>query len=498
MSNRSSHSLRHADLLVTSIGCLVGAAATASPLQFDVASAWDGWSRPGRVTETVLRLQSQDRVRAELTITSGGQVIHSTVQLAPGAQVRLSVPVQATERIAVKVAPAGMNHERREIGLSLSEAPLLAWVAPGVPAQPTAGFHVIEFDASALPDNAAAYSSIDALVIDRAQVGAITEGQLAALLSFMASCGRTVLISETPSAAGLLQGAVGCGGRNFAEATSADTALASLDRILGSTEAELPHATSLGALGGHELETWYLAVAVLAVGIAATALAGIFSTSLATAVLVPALATAAGLLFMQSRPVDARLLVWAETRSNDRLAQYRGLQRATSPRRGDVDVPVLAVLAEPHACNAGKPSVWSWDAEGRRYTSARFAGRLFATASLCYAGSFPVTRNAVARMSAPGRVELRNPGPASWPPGALVWDGRLHSMPALAPDAALALNAEAGEQPANVVERQAIARTPLDRLAILWPLDLQSVNQAPPDAQAWLLQVGAPTGPVRR
>ena len=179
----------------------------------------------------------------------------------------------------------------------------------------------------------------------------------------MASCGRTVLISETPSAAGLLQGAVGCGGRNFAEATSADAALASLNRILDSTEAELPHATSLGTLGGHELETWYLAVAVLAVGMAAMALAGIFSTSLATAVLVPALATAAGLWFMQSRPVDARLLVWAETRSNDRLAQYRGLQRATSSRRDDIDVPVLAVLAQPQACNAGKPAAWSWDAE---------------------------------------------------------------------------------------------------------------------------------------
>ena len=231
------------------------------------------------------------------------------MQLAPGQQTRLVVPVQATERITAVVAPAGMQQERREIGLSLAEAPLLAWVAPAAPAQSTAGFHVIEFDASALPENAAAYSSIDALVIDRALVGAITERQLAALLSFMASCGRTVLIGSTPSAAGLLQGAVGCGGRNFAEATSTDSALASLNRLVDSTEAELPRATSLGTLGGHELETWYLAVAVLAVGVAAMALAGIFSTSLATAVLVPALATAAGLWFMQSRPVDAQLLV---------------------------------------------------------------------------------------------------------------------------------------------------------------------------------------------
>ena len=67
------------------------------------------------------------------------------------------------------------------------------------------------------------------------------------------------------------------------------------------------------------------------------------------------------------------------------------------------------------------------------------------------------------------------------------------------PDAALSLNAEPGAQPATVVERQAIARTPIDTLAILWPLDLQSVDQAPPGAQAWLLlQVGALPEPVQR
>ncbi len=296
-----------------------------------------------------------------------------------------------------------------------------------------------------------------------------------------------------------MQGAVGCGGRNYAEATSADLAIASLNRILDSTEAELPRATSLGTLAGHELETWYLAVAVLAVGMAAMALAGIFSTLLVTAVVVPALATAAGLYFMQSRPLDAQLLVWAETRSNDRLAQYRGLQRATSSRRGDIDLPVLAVLAEPQACGVGRPSTWSWDANGHRYTTARFAGRLFATTALCYSGSFPVTRDAVVRTKAAGSVELRNPGPAAWPPGKLVREGRLHAMPALAPDAALALTAEPGAQPATGVERQAIARTPFDRLAILWPLDLQSVDQAPPGAQAWLLlQFGAQPEPVRR
>jgi hypothetical protein len=450
------------------------------------------------VTEVDLRLQSQARVTAELTLTAGTQVIRSAVELMPGEPVRLAIPAPASERIVAAIAAAGTQPQRREVGLSLSEAPLLAWVAPAMPAQGGTGFHVIQFDAHALPDNAGAYASIDALVIDRALIDAITESQVAALLSFMASCGRTVLIGDVPSAATLLSGAAGCGGRNFAEASSADTALVSLNRILDSTQPEPPRAASLGTPGDYALDAWYLAVAVLAAGTAAIALAAIFSSSLVVAVLVPLLAAAGGLWFMQSRPADARLLVWAEARSGDRLAQYSGMQRVTSYRHGDVHVPVLALLQEPRPCDAGKPSSWSWDARGRRYTSARFDGRLFAAVALCYSGSFPVTRDAAARLEAPGRIALRNPGPAAWPAGTLAWDGRLHPVPVVASGATLALNDGSGRRPASVAERQAIARTPVDGLAILWPLNLQSVDEAPTDGQAWLLlQVRDQAGQVQ-
>ncbi len=486
--------MRRPGLLLTAIGCLAATATPAATLQLDVAAAWGGWSRPGRITETELRLRSSSRTNAEVTLTAGGQVIQSTVHLEPGEPARLSVPVQATERLTVQVAATAMSPQQAEIGLSLSEAPLLAWAGPALSAQPVAGFHAVEFDAGALPRNAAAYSSIDALVIDHTVIDALAEDQLAALLSFMAGCGRTVLISDASGAAALLQGAVGCGGRQFAVAVSAEDARASLGRILDSAQDPLPRAVTLAGLGEHELDVWYLVVAVLAVCLAAMALAAIFSVSLATAVLVPAVAAAASLAFVQSRPASTRLTVWAETRSNDRLAQYRGLQRITSPRRGVVDVPVMAVLAEPQACNAADHSTWSWDAERHRFTSARVAGRLFATASLCYSGAFPVTRAAVSRGDATGRVALRNAGPAAWPAGTLVWDRRLQSMPALAAGGELLLRAEQGTPPASAAARQAIARTPIDGMAILWPLDLQVVDPAPTAAQAWLLlQVGHPT-----
>ena len=487
MTHRRRCFLRHAAWLVTSVGGLAGAAATAAPLQLDLAGAWGGWSRPGRVTEAELLLLSPERTNADVTITAEAQVVRAQVQLAPGEPVRLAVPVPAAERIVATVVPDGMPAQQRELGLSLAETPVLAWVAPAGPPQPVAGFHVVAVDASALPENGAAYASIDALVVDRSVIGTLSERQLSALLSFMASCGRTVLISEAPAPGGMLRGAVGCGGRNFLQAGNADTALLSLGEILESPPADLPHPSAIDALGGHDFGPWSAAVAVLALGLAAIALAAIFSGSLITALLVPALAAAAALLFMQSRPQDPQWLVWAETRGSDGVAQYRGLQRLAASRRGDVELLLPAVLSDPQACNARGPSAWTWDVAERRYTAARFPGRLFATAALCYAGSFPVTREAIAHEDAAGNVGLRNPGPAAWPAGTLVRDSRVHALPALAPGASIALRTRPGAQPANAVERLAIARTPFDGLGIYWPLDLQSVSQTSRVAQAWLL-----------
>lgn len=488
--------MRRLRQLLTVIGCLAwAAAALSSPLQVEATSAWGGWSRPGRTTEVGLRLTSPSRTTAQVTITSGGQEVHSSVNLEPGEPLSLSVPVRASERVTARIAPDGVGRPQADVALALSEAPLLAWAAPALSPQTVAGFNVVPFDADALPHNAAAYSSIDALVVDRAVVDALDADQLAALLSFMAGCGRTVLVSEDDTGgAAMLQGAVGCSRRAFAAANSAATALEGLARVLDSPQAEPPAATTLRALGGRGLEVWHLAVAVLAVCLAAIALAGVFSATLAAAIIVPALASAGALVLLQSRAADTELMVWAETRSNDGLAQYRALQHLSSPRRGSIEMQVMPVLTEPQACNAGEHSVWSWDAQARRFVSTRIAARLFATASLCYSGAFPVTRAALARTEAAGRLALSNPGPATWPEGTLVWEGRLQPLPPLAASGKLRLRADQGTAPVSAATRQAVARTPIGAAAVLWPLDLRVVRTAPTTSHAWLLLQLAPAG----
>jgi hypothetical protein len=458
-----------------------------------VIPAWDGWSRPGRITEVEVRLRSQQRESAEVRVTSGGSSVRTHVALEPGQSSSISVPVRATEAITVHTGSDARRGGTREVRLALSESPLLAWVAPEGDASAFPGFHVVPFDPAKLPRTASAYSSIDALVIDRRLLPSLAQDQFAALLSYVAGCGRTVLVGASPEDIGLFRTAVGCSGRAFAAVASAREAGPELGRILAAPSDGPPEAISLSAIDGPDLRPWYLVVTLLAVCAAAMVLAGIFSTSLPIAVIVPALLAAGVLGFVQTRPPDSRLTVWAESGSSERLAQYRGLQRAVALGRGKIEMPVLAALAWPQSCRADDPTAWSWDAAGRRFSSAQFQGRLFSSASLCYSGEFPVARSAAARPAAAGRIALSNTGPSTLPTGVLAWNGRLFPIAALRPGEEIELAPHGGARAQGGAQGLALTRTPLDAQAILWPLELRRVPDAPAQSQAWLLvRVGPP------
>jgi hypothetical protein len=290
--------------------------------------------------------------------------------------------VRAAEAITVRSAVAGRANETRDVRLALSEAPLLAWVAPDAMAGPIAGFHAVTFDPAKLPRTAPAYSSIDALVIDRRMLHALAQQQLAALLSYVAGCGRTILIGASPEEVGLFGTAVGCNGRSFSAVASPAEVGAALELLLATIVQEPPAPVSLSAVPGPDLRAWYLVVTLLAVSAAATVVAGIFSSSVIVAVVVPALLAVGMLGFVQTRALDSRLTIWAESGAGERLAHYRGLQQATALGRGRVEVPVLAALARPQSCQPDDQVAWSWDAKARRFATAQFEGRLFYRASL--------------------------------------------------------------------------------------------------------------------
>jgi hypothetical protein len=339
-----------------------------------------------------------------------------------------------------------------------------------------------------LPRTAAAYSSIDALVIDRRLMSSLDQQQLSALLSHVAGCGRTIVVSPaSPADEGLFRAAVGCGGLHFATVTSAGEVASRLAAIVAAPVAMPLAAPSLAAVMGPDLSVWYAVTALLSVCAAAIVIGAVFTPSLAAAIAVPALLATGSLWFVQARAPQSRLTVWAEAGVGERVAQYRGLLQASESRRGNVRIPVPDTLARPRTCHDDQSVTWEWGAGARRFSAVQVDGRLFGRATLCFAGEFPVARAAVIRSAADGRMTLGNAGGSSLPPGILAWHGGLLPFAALQPAAEITLDPGSVAGATSGAQGFALSRTPPDAQSILWPLDLGRVQHAPVQSQAWLL-----------
>jgi hypothetical protein len=473
-------------LLVVGVG-LAGTAQAADPLEVEVVPAWHGWSRPGRLTEAEVRVRSQRSGAVDVVLASDGARVRTRLTLDAGQASVNHIPLRAAETIAVTVRRSGKQRASLESRLSLSESPLLAWASPLPLGGPFAGFHAVAVEPTDLPRTAAAYSSIDALVIDRRIMASLGQQQLAALLSYVAGCGRTVVISRSsPADEGLFRAAVGCGGRGFATVAApaeVGPSLAAMRAIPAASSLDTP---ALARVTGPDLRGWYSVATVLVVCAAAIVTAGIFTSSPALAVSLPALLATAALWFMQARAPESRLVVWAESGTGERVAQYRGLLQSSLLRRGRATLAVPATLSTPQACRGDDHASWSWDAAARRFSAAQVDGRLFGRASLCFAGEFPVARAVVVRSAGDGRMALRNSGDSRLPAGVLSWNGSVYPFVALRPDEEVTFGPDRGARATDGAQDLALSRTPLDAQSILWPLDLGRVQNAPAQSQAWL------------
>jgi hypothetical protein len=477
--------VRAALVLLGLLAAAAPAARAATTAAVEAVPAWQGWSRPGRSTELDVRVSGQGD--AALTVASDAQRIVTAAAVSADRPARLRVPVTAAPTVTVSAAVDHGAPVTVTAVLSLSESPLLAWVASRDEAAPSlAGFRILSLTPMALPGNVAAYASVDALVISAGTLSALDEEQMVALLGHVATCGRTVLVGADPDTAALFAAGAGCGGRALGVVADTSDAGAVLAGLLQQAPRELPRAGSLAALSGADLTSWHLVVATLAGCAALLLLGAVFTSSLPLLVILAGTLALAATCFVQSRPTAARLAVWAEAGAGERLAQYGTVQRATVQRRGAAVVDLHAELAAPTLCRERRDATWHWDAAKRRFARITVPGRLFDSVSLCYSGSFPVARSAALHVI-DGRAVLRNTGPSEWPPGQLLWRGTVRALPGVAPGTDFELVSDVADGAPNAVERLALSRTSPDDAALLWPLDLGTVAGAPAHSQAWLL-----------
>ena len=470
------------------------APAAGADAQVELTPALGGWSRPGRTTEIGVRIRAGTATRGTLAVAAGPQTVRAGIELGAGETLRLDMPVASAATLEATVDLEGGPSERRSIALSLSESPLLGVAVSSGQSARVEGFHGVAMVAGDLPRSAAAYTSLDALALDAGTLRALDPRQLAALIGHAGSCGRIALVSPDPGVLRVLAGSAGCGARMLVHGGSLDEALGRLQDSLAEPATSAVTAADLGALARPEAAAWPRVVAVLATYCAVAALGLVFTSSLPVLLLLPLLATAvlAGLLHAwEPRP---QLVVWAEAGPSARVAQYQAWQHLPGMGRGRLEAPVLAGLGQPRPCDRQRRVHLEFDAERGQPIDAAFDARLFESVALCYSGSFPVMRDLAVTELEGGHIEVRNRGTLQAPPGRLVAAGTVQDLPALAPGAAAILEAAGGRPPQDAAGRAALARAPHDGYALLWPLQLDTIADAPANAAAWLF-VPVPGGP---
>jgi hypothetical protein len=485
--------LRGLGIALLALALTAAPAAGAAP-QVELTPAWAGWSRPGRVTEVGLLVRADAALRGSVEIVAGQESVRTPVDLAAGETLRLEVPAASAAVLELVVELDGAPRERRELALSLSESPLLGVGLASEVAASLEGFHPIALVPADLPRGAAAYASIDALVLDSATLRALESRQLGALIGHAAACGRIGLVTPDPGAWRVLESAAGCGGRMLVRGESVAEALGRLQGSLAVPAASAPSTADLATLLRPDATTWPRVVAVLAALFGIAALAATFTASPFVLLLVPVIGSAVLVALLHAWEPRPRLVVWAEAEPSARVAQYQAWQSVSATTRGRLEVPVLAGLGPPRSCERQRRVRISVDAAGGQALAAAFDARLFEQVALCYAGNFPVMRAVTIRPLEGGRVEVRNQGSLAWPAGTFAAGGTVQALPALDPGRSATLRLDQGRAPPDDAARAALARTPHGGYALLWPLQLDTVAAAPADASAWLLvPVAEPT-----
>ncbi len=474
---------------------LCGIADAGAQPHVDLAAtpAWKGWSRPGRLSEIDIRLTVDSPTSAAVDVVAGRQSAHTDLDLQPGRTSRLHIPVGSADRVVVTVRASTGVLERRELSIAKSESPLLGVATAAGATLRLEGFHTVALAADDLPRNASAYASIDALILDAPTLRALDQRQVGALLGRGASCARIVVVNSDPEVRRLLDSAGTCGGHGLMSADTLTDALAQLQTSLTQASREALALGGIGDLMGGDHAAWNRVTLALAIYFAAATLILIFTTRLPVLLLTPALFAAAALILLHLAIPPAQLVVWSEGDSGAQMARYQAWHRVSGFMRKQVRTPIppqLAASAQP--CDVNQTMRFDVDPKSGQPTFVEFETRLFGQTSLCYAGSFPMSRAIGVELRSDGERDVRNTGAKAWPQGVLLLDGHVFDLPALGPNAKLTLPASGGHSPDEGPQRLAVARTQPDQGSALWPLELGGVSDIPVESMGWLL-VNVPT-----
>lgn len=484
-------------------------AAAGAPASLELSAAWGGSSRPGRMTEIRVRLSAPLAGRARLQIEAGEASIESEVILPAQQPVELRIPVPAAESIEVHASLADGSHLDRELSLRLAEMPLVAVGVASLGGLPD-DLGKTEVDAAAYPAETSAYEAVDVIAIDAPTLSRLDHDQLQALVGYVGGCGLTIAVDLPADAVALLRSEAGCEGR--ALLASGTATAEAVGRLLATAPRGPASRAELRTLLPPVTGPWPFVMSGLAIYLAGALLLVVFARRSAVVLAYALLGTVLVPIAEHAARAPQRLSVWSESDSQDRRGRYSALGETTGTAHVARAMGLPGVLGDAEPCesdNTESHARWQWDSNRSRYSSVTFDQTLFGIAAVCWHGGFPLTRAAALEQRAEDALQVTNRGPAAWPAGVLIRDGRLYGLPAIPAGKASLLQragadpaASSGPQPTTVSGTQpassaatnlALSRTAEHEGSLLWPLELPPLGVAPDSARAYLL-VRAPLG----
>jgi hypothetical protein len=194
---------------------------------------------------------------------------------------------------------------------------------------------------SSLPHIAEAYRQIDALALDSQAVTALEADQLWALLEYVGTCGRLLLINVSDAVADIFTQRAACGGQFLKVIGEPENSASEFMLLIEQADILLPTDQQMIRLvKGSDDESFDWARLIIIwltylILIAALLIrAGPWYTALSFSVISTTLVVS-----MWPAAASSTFVAWAEMTSNENKARYLGLERHSSARHGHVTLP---------------------------------------------------------------------------------------------------------------------------------------------------------------
>lgn len=351
--------------------CQVMVDQAAPPLQVDVSVAFAGQVSTGRFTELRVRAFSPD----------GGNLTLETAGGSPDVSLGMELPRGELTEYWVPIGIDFSNHSPM-VHISLDDADLisvpLGFIRHPKPRPALAGMVATQLlhqvpdtevvSGTVLPRFPPAYGQISALAIDAQALATLDDAQLRALLEFVGTCGRLMLIDVSAAVERAFVNRSSCESRFLRSVDSAGNAEAAFYELLEEPTQTLPSEqqltrlltkTSDGAFDFSRLGFFWVGYVVILV---------VLMMQVRTRIMTLPFSIVCTLLAVVIWPTSGSraYVAWAEASSADHVARYTGLERHSAIRAGVVTETADSFDSYPTRIVGNNYSLrWDTDSDNR-------------------------------------------------------------------------------------------------------------------------------------